>query len=96
MVAAAWNLAELVELRASGGLDAVGERLAEPAPSDGDGDSAPTAGDDGPATAAGGDSGRRITLSTGYEMNPWADLKPAGEGIPSGRKPWHSSPGSAG
>ncbi|MFD8640399.1 DNA polymerase III subunit alpha [Streptomyces zaomyceticus] len=94
--AAAWNLAELVELRASGGLDAVGERLAEPAPSDGDGDSAPTAGDGGPATAAGGDSGRRITLSTGYEMNPWADLKPAGEGIPSGRKLWHSSPGSAG
>ncbi|MFE7513747.1 DNA polymerase III subunit alpha [Streptomyces sp. NPDC057540] len=77
---AAWNLAELVELRASGGLDAVGERLAETAPA-----GEPT------------DNGRRITMSTGYEMNPWADLRPAGEGsaTPS-RKLWHSSPGSAG
>ncbi|MFF1509362.1 DNA polymerase III subunit alpha [Streptomyces sp. NPDC058326] len=83
--AAAWNLAELVELRASGGLDAVGERLAEPEPPAA---SAPSAGS--------GDSGRRITMPTGYEMNPWADLKPAGEGAPSGRKLWHSSPGSAG
>ncbi|WP_030315756.1 DNA polymerase III subunit alpha [Streptomyces flavochromogenes] len=92
--AAAWNLAELVELRASGGLDAVGERLAEPAEPTapatgvGNGDAAPVAGR--------GDSGRRITMPTGYEMNPWADLKPAGEGTPSGRKLWHSSPGSAG
>ncbi|MEU4080973.1 DNA polymerase III subunit alpha [Streptomyces venezuelae] len=86
--AAAWNLAELVELRASGGLEAVSERLAEPRPPEGNGDSAPAGR---PA-----DSGRRITLSTGYEMNPWADLKPAGEGLPSGRKLWHSSPGSAG
>lgn len=77
--AAAWNLAELVELRASGGLGAVGDLLAEPAPA-----------------GANGDSGRRIRMSTGYEMNPWADLKPAGEGAPSGRKLWHSSPGSAG
>ncbi|MFB7590556.1 DNA polymerase III subunit alpha [Streptomyces sp. NPDC056169] len=77
---AAWNLAELVELRASGGLEAVGARLAEPAPTGGD-----------------GDSGRRIAMSTGYEMNPWADLKPAGEGATTPpRKLWHSSPGSAG
>ncbi|MFK0230623.1 DNA polymerase III subunit alpha [Streptomyces sp. NPDC090303] len=77
---AAWNLAELVELRASGGLDAVGERLAETAPA--------------PERA---DNGRRITMSTGYEMNPWADLRPAGEGTATpSRKLWHSSPGSAG
>ncbi|WP_426363132.1 DNA polymerase III subunit alpha [Streptomyces sp. E-08] len=77
---AAWNLAELVELRASGGLDAVGERLAETAP----------AGEHA-------DNGRRITMSTGYEMNPWADLRPAGEGAATpSRKLWHSSPGSAG
>ncbi|MFF8377408.1 DNA polymerase III subunit alpha [Streptomyces sp. NPDC015661] len=77
---AAWNLAELAELRASGGLDAVGERLSAQSQ------------ENGPA-----DSGRRITMSTGYEMNPWADLRPAGEGsaTPS-RKLWHSSPGSAG
>ncbi|OKJ50568.1 DNA polymerase III subunit alpha [Streptomyces sp. CB02261] len=78
--AAAWNLAELVELRASGGLDAVGERLAER--------------EEDPAGRTGDD--RRITLPNGYRMNPWADLKPAGEGVPSGRKLWHSSPGSAG
>ncbi|MEV0450115.1 DNA polymerase III subunit alpha [Streptomyces sp. NPDC050600] len=78
---AAWNLAELAELRASGGLPAVGERLSEqPRQPSGD-----------------GDTGRRITLSTGYEMNPWADLRPAGEGAATpARKLWHSSPGSAG
>ncbi|MCB5167110.1 DNA polymerase III subunit alpha [Streptomyces bambusae] len=40
-------------------------------------------------------SGRRIHLPTGYELNPWADLQPPG--VPAtGRKLWHSSPGSAG
>ncbi|GHA89431.1 DNA polymerase III subunit alpha [Streptomyces chryseus] len=80
---AAWNLAELVELRRTGGLDAVAARLAAPA---------------GPAEEQEGeaDGGRRVHLPTGYEMNPWADLQPAGEGVPTGRKLWHSSPGSAG
>ncbi|MEU8522543.1 DNA polymerase III subunit alpha [Streptomyces sp. NBC_01216] len=82
--AAAWNLAELAELRATGGLEAVGARLAEPAP----------------ASAGPGDNGRRITMETGYAMNPWADLKPAGEGVRAPakkqRKLWHQSPGSAG
>ncbi|MGW8604734.1 DNA polymerase III subunit alpha [Streptomyces sp. NPDC055893] len=96
--AAAWNLAELVELRASGGLDAVGERLAEPTGPATAPDAPDAADGNGVAAPAGGrgDSGRRITMPTGYEMNPWADLKPAGEGTPSGRKLWHSSPGSAG
>lgn len=39
---------------------------------------------------------RRIRLSTGYAMHPWADLQPAGEGAATGRKLWHASPGSAG
>ncbi|MEU3356377.1 DNA polymerase III subunit alpha [Streptomyces sp. NPDC037389] len=39
---------------------------------------------------------RRIRLSTGYGLHPWADLRPAGEGAPTGRKLWHASPGSAG
>lgn len=79
--AAAWNLAELAELRAAGGLDAVGERLAEEAATP------------GKST----DDGRRIRMETGYEMNPWADLRPAGEGAATpARKLWHSSPGSAG
>ncbi|WP_141362364.1 DNA polymerase III subunit alpha [Streptomyces sp. 6-11-2] len=80
--AAAWNLAELVELRAEGGLDEVAARLAGPAPEE-PGDGAPT-------------RGRTIRMSTGYEMHPWADLRPAGEGPPGGRKLWHQSPGSAG
>ncbi|MFI1291183.1 DNA polymerase III subunit alpha [Streptomyces sp. NPDC020792] len=80
--AAAWNLAELVELRAEGGLDEVAARLAGPAPEE--------PGDGAPAR------GRTIRMSTGYEMHPWADLRPAGEGPPGGRKLWHQSPGSAG
>ncbi|MER6069227.1 DNA polymerase III subunit alpha [Streptomyces sp. NPDC001817] len=82
---AAWNLAELVELRAEGGLDEVAARLAEPVAKDAGGD--PT-------------GGRRIQLPTGYEMHPWADLRPAGQEASQGpaavRKLWHQSPGSAG
>ncbi|MFM9697776.1 DNA polymerase III subunit alpha [Streptomyces europaeiscabiei] len=92
--AAAWNLAELVELRREGGLDAVAPRLAEPA----DTGSVP---DDGAFDGGRrGDTGRRIRMSTGYEMHPWADLRPAGEEPSQGpsqvRKLWHQSPGSAG
>ncbi|MFG2625797.1 DNA polymerase III subunit alpha [Streptomyces sp. NPDC048473] len=76
--AAAWNLAELAELRRTGGLDAVAARLAEASV---------------PESA---DSGRRIQMPTGYEMNPWSDLQPPGEGNATGRKLWHQSPGSAG
>ncbi|MGW1800304.1 DNA polymerase III subunit alpha [Streptomyces sp. NPDC001984] len=78
--AAAWNLAELVELRAEGGLDEVAARLAAPVP-EGDGDST---------------GGRRIQMPTGYEMHPWADLRPAGQEPSQVRKLWHQSPGSAG
>ncbi|WP_330284070.1 DNA polymerase III subunit alpha [Streptomyces sp. NBC_00588] len=78
---AAWNLAELVELRAEGGLDEVAARLAEPVPEGTGGDPA---------------RGRRIQMPTGYEMNPWADLRPAGQGPSQVRKLWHQSPGSAG
>ncbi|MFJ7262248.1 DNA polymerase III subunit alpha [Streptomyces globosus] len=85
VASAAWNLAELVELREAGGLDAVAQRLAEPA--------APPAGGEAGADPSGG---RRIHLPTGYEMNPWADLRPAGEGAATGRRLWHASPGSAG
>lgn len=102
--AAAWNLAELVDLRAAGGLDAVAARLAEPpAPgggaadggmADGGGGSADGGGPDGEAGVKG--PGRTIRMPTGYEMNPWADLQPPGTGPATGRKLWHSSPGSAG
>ncbi|MFR0356443.1 DNA polymerase III subunit alpha [Streptomyces sediminimaris] len=105
---AAWNLADLLRVRAEEGLDGVAARLAEPpagdgsAPADGGGPSpARLAGSDGrpaPAGSAARDpmEDRRIRMSTGYEMHPWADLRPAGEGPAVGRKLWHQSPGSAG
>ncbi|SED74923.1 DNA polymerase III subunit alpha [Streptomyces sp. KS_5] len=80
---AAWNLAELIELRVEGGLDVVAARLAEPV-------AAPEGDDGDPAR------GRRIQMPTGYELNPWADLRPAGQEPSQVRKLWHQSPGSAG
>jgi error-prone DNA polymerase len=91
--AAAWDLAELVELRGRSGLEAVTARLAEPVPARGTGSEA---AEPGREPGAVGDPGRRIHLPTGYEMNPWADLQPPGERAATGRKLWHSSPGSAG
>lgn len=107
---AAWNLAELLEVRREEGLDGVAARLAGPpggaadgpAPRDGGGPArARIAGSDGlprPAGSAAGDpmDGRTIRMPTGYRMHPWADLRPAGEGPAVGRKLWHQSPGSAG
>ena len=78
---AAWDLLELAELRRTGGLDAVAARLAEQ-------HERPEPGT--------GDPGRTIRSANGFEMNPWADLKPAGNDARGGRKLWHSSPGSAG
>jgi error-prone DNA polymerase len=82
--AAAWDLAELSELRRAGGLDAVAARLA--------------GRDDGAADEEQADGeGRRIRMANGYELHPWADLQPAGESPKhTARKLWHSSPGSAG
>ncbi|MFD5817859.1 DNA polymerase III subunit alpha [Streptomyces sp. NPDC127038] len=118
--AAAWNLAELAELRAEGGLDVVAARLAEPAPErpkrqgergssgeepgEPDGRGGPRgprrlepSGDGGPSDGGGpSGGGRTIRMPTGYEMHPWADLRPAGEGPAGGKKLWHQSPGSAG
>ncbi|MGV9992385.1 DNA polymerase III subunit alpha [Streptomyces sp. NPDC003374] len=116
---AVWNLAELAELRAEGGLEEVAARLARPGGPPGEPDGAPDGAPDGEGEAArrarlaGSDGlpapagsaardpmeaarGRSIRMSTGYEMHPWADLRPAGEGSASGRKLWHQSPGSAG
>lgn len=91
---AAWNLADLVELRHEEGLDGVALRLAEPS---GDAGGAGEAGDSDGSRGEGDSPGdRRIHMPTGYEMHPWADLRPAGEGPASGRKLWHQSPGSAG
>ncbi|MFF0187390.1 DNA polymerase III subunit alpha [Streptomyces sp. NPDC005244] len=98
--AAAWNLAELAELRAGGGLDVVAARLAEPAPRTPGGREEPgesrQPGTPGAPGDGGSPGGRTIRMSTGYEMHPWADLRPAGEGPAGGKKLWHQSPGSAG
>ncbi|MEH0552904.1 DNA polymerase III subunit alpha [Streptomyces sp. B21-101] len=105
--AAVWNLADLLEVRRDEGLEGVAARLADPggapgAGADGDGPArSRLAGPDGPPAPAGSaaqDAGdrRRIHMPTGYEMHPWADLRPAGEGPAVGRKLWHQSPGSAG
>ncbi|MGY0063078.1 DNA polymerase III subunit alpha [Streptomyces sp. LZ34] len=96
---AVWNLAELAELRREGGLEAVAAELAgagraEPEPGAPAG--VPADADAEAGSETGGDSGRRIHLSTGYAMHPWADLRPAGDQAATGRKLWHSSPGSAG
>ncbi|MFJ9041356.1 DNA polymerase III subunit alpha [Streptomyces sp. NPDC102406] len=84
---AAWNLAELTEVYREKGLDEVARRMAAPPPG--------ADGAEGEAAPDGTD--RRIRLSNGFVMNPWADLKPAGDGVPgSKRRLWHRSQGSAG
>ncbi|MET8013923.1 DNA polymerase III subunit alpha [Streptomyces sp. NPDC005271] len=94
---AVWNLAELAALRKEGGLEAVAMELAAGAGAGADEDG--TSGADAAGAEPSGigtDSGRRIQLSTGYAMHPWADLQPAGDQSATGRKLWHASPGSAG
>ncbi|MEV5547168.1 DNA polymerase III subunit alpha [Streptomyces sp. NPDC052309] len=111
---AAWNLADLLEVRREEGLEGVAARLAgapgaaaAAATTAGDGDgggpasrgrSAGTDGRPAPDGATDREPGerRKIRMPTGYEMHPWADLRPAGEGSAVGRKLWHQSPGSAG
>ncbi|MYW69644.1 DNA polymerase III subunit alpha [Streptomyces sp. SID8379] len=94
---AAWNMAELVEVYREKGLDEVARRMAAPPPSD---DAEEAGAEETGAEGAVADSGRRIRMPTGYEMHPWADLRPAGPsgppGPPGGRTFWHRSPGSAG
>ncbi|MFJ8656280.1 DNA polymerase III subunit alpha [Streptomyces rochei] len=105
---AAWNLADLLEVRREEGLEGVAARLAGAGggPGGDDPEGGPArrrlAGSDGQPAPAGSaaqdpmERQRTIRMSTGYEMHPWADLRPAGEGPAVGRKLWHQSPGSAG
>ncbi|AQS70362.1 DNA polymerase III subunit alpha [Streptomyces pactum] len=104
---AAWNLADLLEVRREEGLEGVAARLAGTGGTQGgdlgDGPARRRlAGSDGQPAPAGSaaqdpmERQRSIRMSTGYEMHPWADLRPAGEGPAVGRKLWHRSPGSAG
>ncbi|MET9257304.1 DNA polymerase III subunit alpha [Streptomyces sp. NPDC003717] len=89
---AAWNLADLLEVRREEGLEGVAARLAGASGGEGE-----VAAAQDPVERNREEAGRRtIHMPTGYEMHPWADLRPAGEGPAVGRKLWHQSPGSAG
>ncbi|MDT0305810.1 DNA polymerase III subunit alpha [Streptomyces sp. DSM 44917] len=96
---AAWDLAELAGLRASGGLGAVAERLAVRGAPRGVSEGVPGEGGD-KATGGQGDEAteRRIEMPTGAVLHPWADLRTAGDPAksPALRRFWHASPGSAG
>ncbi len=54
--------------------------------------------DDEPGPTAGGMGRRRVLVhSSGFQMSPYSDIKPAGEDAKQvARKLWHRSPGSAG
>ncbi|GAB2921302.1 DNA polymerase III subunit alpha [Streptomyces mayteni] len=100
---AAWDLAELADLRRTGGLDAVAERLAAPPPKSEESEESEEPEGGAESTGGSGDTAdaetveRRIELSTGYTLHPWADLRPAGDSTKSApRKLWHASSGSAG
>ncbi|MER5476550.1 DNA polymerase III subunit alpha [Streptomyces sp. NPDC002734] len=94
---AAWNLAELSELRAEGGLERVAARLSQTLAEQSALREKGGGGREEGGAEGGAEGGRTIRMPTGYEMHPWADLRPAGNGgPPTGRKLWHSSPGSAG
>ncbi len=56
------------------------------------------AGDVGTSRASGGTGRRRVLVhSSGFQMSPYADIKPAGEDTKDvARKLWHRSPGSPG
>jgi error-prone DNA polymerase len=109
--AAAWDLAELAQLRRDGGLDAVAARLAEPSGGQRSGPGRGADADAGETDAGDADTGatddadgegagnRTVQVARGYKIHPWADLRPPGDSADSTkalRKLWHSSPGSAG
>jgi len=79
----AWALPELFALWQSHGIDAVREAMAVV-----------------PAGFAGvgeGDRRRVLVHSSGFQMSPYSDIRPAGEETKGvARKLWHRSPGSAG
>ncbi|RMI30775.1 DNA polymerase III subunit alpha [Streptomyces triticirhizae] len=95
----AWDLADLVELRAAGGLSAVAEHLAHTGEAAAGNANEPA--NEPVNEAVNGPAGesavtRRIEQPGGHDLHPWADLRPAGESPKAPRKLWHASPGSAG
>ncbi len=106
----AWELPALHELWQAEGIDAVRAELArvpegftdvgiEAVHGAAESHSTRPVVADPPASGAAGGMGRRRVLvhSSGFQMSPYSDIKPAGEGTKSApRKLWHSSPGSSG
>jgi error-prone DNA polymerase len=81
----AWSLADLHARWQQGGLDAVRAHLAR------------TSEDDASRRAEEPTRHRVLTHSSGFQMSPYADVKPAGEAVKDvARKLWHRSPGSPG
>jgi len=113
-----WELPALHELWQSGGLEAVRAELArvpegflevgiEATQGAAESRSTRPVMADPPAPGAAGGMGRRRVLvhSSGFQMSPYSDIKPAGDDTKSApskeaskapRKLWHSSPGSSG
>jgi error-prone DNA polymerase len=77
----AWELSHLHAVWQQHGTGAVHELMDEPVVLEG--------------AVGGGVGGGAHVYSTGFRANPYADIKPAGDGIPT-RKLWHASPGSSG
>ena len=92
----AWELAELHALWRDHGMAAVRERIATvPEGYAGVGVEQPTGQTDGNSPAP--VRSRVLVHSSGFQMSPYADVKPAGEAVKDvARKLWHRSPGSPG
>ena len=79
----AWALPELFALWQAHGIDAVREAMAVVP--------------EGFAGVGEGDRRRVLVHSSGFQMSPYSDIRPAGEETKGvARKLWHRSPGSAG
>ena len=96
----AWSLPDLQGLWQREGIDAVRHQiLSSPAPGPGVGVSVPNkpvgAGEQGDGEQA--TRSRVLVHSSGYQISPYADVRPAGEDTRQvARKLWHRSPGSRG
>ncbi|GAB97787.1 error-prone DNA polymerase [Kineosphaera limosa] len=92
----AWELAELTREWETGGIEAVRALLTD--------DAAATVATDttgdaqgGPQVGIGREARRVLVHSSGFAQSLYSDVRPAGDSSGgSGRKLWHSSPGSSG
>ena len=94
LASGAWELGELWEAWRRGGLDAVQEALER---ADAMAQERAEAVGRSSRDGVGGPNGRPVLVhASGFRQSPYADVRPAGEGVKAPRKLWHASPGSAG